>query len=58
MNEAEEHVGVHGNINENEQDENTFSYVSYISVFTEGSDLIGSDISSRPVDRLEPTSKG
>ena len=52
MNEAEEHVGVHGNINENEQDENTFSYVSYISVSTEGSDLIGSDISSRPVDRL------
>ena len=47
VNESEEYLGIHKNINENETyginenelDENTVAYVSGIRVSTEGSDL-------------------
>ena len=66
VNEAEEYASIHKNINENEPDdpndtkldENTVAYVSDTRVSKEWSDLRGSYIASRPVERLEPTLKG
>ena len=36
---------------------NTVAYVSDIRLYIEGSDFIWSSISSRPLERLEPTLK-